>query len=160
MDSAPPINNMRLRLDAVFYLSALLASSPVYGQKTGGGEKKDKAVFESVCGACHPAGMVSDIRSEQDWKETVDQMIASGAKADERELESIMRYLLRNHTKVNVNTASATEIAPVLALPESTAQAIVTRRKQIGAFKTIEELAKVPGVDAAQLQARRDRIVF
>jgi competence protein ComEA len=71
-----------------------------------------------------------------------------------------MRYLVRNHTNVNVNTASATEIAPVLAVSESTAQAIVTRRKQIGAFKTIEELAKVPGVDAAQLQARRDRIVF
>ena len=138
----------------------MVSSGAVYAQKTADEDKKDKPVFESVCGACHPAGMVDDIRSEQEWKETVDQMIASGAKADERQLESVMRYLLRTHTKININTATASEIAPVLAVTESTARAIVARRKEIGAFKTIEELAKVPGVDGAQLQTRKDRIVF
>jgi competence protein ComEA len=138
----------------------MVSSGAVYGQKTADEDKKDKAVFESVCGACHPSGMVDDIRSGQEWKETVDQMIASGAKADERQLESVMRYLLRHHTKININTATPSEIAPVLAVTESTANSIVTRRKQIGAFKSIEELAKVPGVDAGQLQTRKDRIVF
>jgi competence protein ComEA len=138
----------------------MVSSGAVYAQKTSDQDKTDKAVFESVCGACHPPGMVDDIRSEQEWKETVDQMISIGAKADERQLESVMRYLLRNHTKININAATASEIAPVLAVTESTARAIVARRKEIGAFKTIEELAKVPGVDAAQLQTRRDRIVF
>ena len=139
---------MRPLRHAVFCGAVLVWSSPVYGQKTAAEDSKDKAVFEAVCGACHPPGMVDGIRSEEEWKETVDQMVASGAKADERQLEAVMRYLLRNQTKVNVNTATASEIAPVLAVSESTARAIVTRRKQIGAFKTIEQLAKVPGVDA------------
>src|SRR5437764_1349607 len=139
---------MRPLRHAVFCGAVLVWSSPVYGQKTAE-DSKDKAVFEAVCGACHPPSMVDGIRSEEEWKETVDQMVASGAKADERQLEAVMRYLLRNQTKVNVNTATASEIAPVLAVSESTARAIVTRRKQIGAFKTIEQLAKVPGVDAA-----------
>src|SRR5436190_1629160 len=160
MDFARPINPMRRRLHSACCCVAMVFSGGVYAQKTADEDKKDKVVFESVCGACHPAGMVDDIRSEQDWKETVDQMIASGAKADERQLESVMRYLLRHHTKININTATPSEIAPVLAVTESTANSIVTRRKQIGAFKSIEELAKVPGVDAGQLQTRKDRIVF
>src|SRR3954447_12614692 len=109
----------------VCVILATVSSGAVYAQKTSDGDKKDKAVFESVCGACHPAGMVDDIRSEQEWKETVDQMISIGAKADERQLESVMRYLLRTHTKININTATASEIAPVLAVTESTARAIV-----------------------------------
>ena len=138
----------------------MVSAGAVYAQKTADEDKKDKAVFEAVCGACHPPGMADGIRSEQEWKETVDQMIAIGAKADERQLGSVIRYLLHNQTKVNINTASASEIAPVLAVSESTARAIVTRRKESGAFKSIGEIAKVPGVDAAQLQARQDRIVF
>jgi competence protein ComEA len=151
---------MRHDLRFTCLILAMVSSRAVYAQQTSDQDKKDKAVFESVCGACHPAGMVDDIRSEQEWKETVDQMISIGAKADERQFESVMRYLLRTHTKININTATASEIAPVLAVTESTARAIVARRKEIGAFKTIEEVAKVPGVDAAQLQTRRDRIVF
>src|SRR3979409_840272 len=40
----------------------------------------DKADFEKVCGACHASNMVSDIRSETDWKETVEQMVSFGAE--------------------------------------------------------------------------------
>jgi len=151
---------MRLSLYAACLFLALVSAGTVYAQTTTDEDRKDKAVFESVCGACHPPGMVDGIRSEQEWRETVDEMVDNGAKADERELESVIRYLLRNQTKVNINTATASEIAPVLAVSESTARAIVALRKEIGAFKTIEEIAKVPGVDSAQLHARRDRIVF
>src|SRR5205085_6486265 len=112
---------MRRGLHFACCILAMVSSGAVYAQKTADQDKKDKTVFESVCGACHPAGMVDDIRSEQEWKETVDQMIASGAKADERQLESVMRYLLRNHTRININTATASATAPVLAINVRTA---------------------------------------
>jgi competence protein ComEA len=139
---------------------ALAVASAFDDQKPAAQEEKDKATFEAVCGACHPVGMVDGIRSEVEWKETVEQMVGIGAKGTEQQLASVMRYLLRNQTKVNVNTATAPEIAPVLGISEATAQAVTRRRKEIGGFKTIQDLEKVPGVDSAKLESRRDRIVF
>jgi competence protein ComEA len=120
----------------------------------------DKAVFEAVCGACHPSAMAEDIRTQAEWKETVDLMVNAGAKGTPDQFKAIWRSLLNTWTKVNVNSASAAEIAPVLAVNEATAEAIVKRRADKGAFKTIEELKSVPGVDAAKLDERKDRIKF
>jgi hypothetical protein len=49
-----------------------------------GGDAADKAAFEAVCGACHPASMASDVRSESDWKDTVEVMVKAGAKGHQR----------------------------------------------------------------------------
>lgn len=124
------------------------------------GDAADKAAFEVVCGACHPASMASDLRAEADWRDTVAVMVKAGAKGTEAQFDGLMRYLLRNLTKVNVNTATAAEIAPVLAVSEATARDIVKRRTEKGSFRAIEELKQLPGVDAAKLDGRKDRIVF
>ena len=87
-------------------------------------------------------------------------MVKAGAKGTDEQFDRLMRYLLRNWTKVDVNTATAAEIAPVLDVSDATAQAIVKRRTENGSFKTIEELKKVPGVNGARLEARKDRVVF
>jgi competence protein ComEA len=132
-------------------------------QKVRNGDRNDaadKAAFETVCGACHPSSMASDLRSELEWKDTVDLMINAGAKATPEQFDGLMRYLLHNLTKVNVNTGTAAEIAPVLDVSEATAQAIVKRRAEKGSFRNIEELKKLPGVNAARLDERKDRIVF
>jgi competence protein ComEA len=36
----------------------------------------------------------------------------------------------------------------------------VKYRTEHGSFKTLEDLKKIPGVDAAKLNARKERIVF
>jgi competence protein ComEA len=104
--------------------------------------------------------MVNDIRSQSEWRETIDQMVKVGAQGTDKQFDRVMRFLLRNWTKVNVNTATAAEIAPVLEVSDATAQAIVRRRTENGSYRIIEELKRVPGVDAAKLEARRDRVVF
>ena len=148
---------------------ALLAAMVLYsgsalGQKAvsdaGRQDKADKAAFEAICGACHAASMADGLRSQSEWTETIDQMVKVGAKGTAGEFDRVMRYLLRNLTKVNVNTATAQEIAPVLEVSDAAAQAIVRRRTENGSYKTIEELKRVPGVDAAKLEARRDRVAF
>jgi competence protein ComEA len=123
-------------------------------------EKADRVAFEGVCGTCHPTSMAGDIRTESEWVETVEEMVKIGAKGSDEQFDRLMRFLLRTRTKVNVNNATAPEIAPVLDVSEATAQAIVKRRLETGGFKTLAELKKIPGVDAAKLDARKDRVVF
>ena len=154
----------RARKPASFIAALVLFSGSASGQKgvsdASREDKADKAAFEAICGVCHLASMVNDMRSQSEWMETVDQMVKVGAQGTDKQFDRVMRFLLRNLTKVNVNTATAPEIAPVLEVSDATAQAIVRRRTENGSYKTIDELKKVPGVDAAKLEARRDRVVF
>src|ERR1019366_7159243 len=76
-------------------------------------DSADKAAFDKICGACHSTSMIDSFRSEPDWRETVDHMVELGAKGTADQFESVLRFLLRTWTKVNVNTAAAKEIAPV-----------------------------------------------
>src|SRR5436190_6855137 len=70
----------------------------------------DKADFEMVCGACHATSLVSDIRSDTEWKEIVEEMVSLGAKGTDEQLEAVMRVLQRTLTKINVNTATAAQL--------------------------------------------------
>lgn len=116
--------------------------------------------FDAVCGACHPSSLASDFRAAADWAETVAQMAKIGAKGTDAQFALVMRYLLHNLTKVNVNTADAAELAPVLDVSEVTAGAVVKHRTSKGPFTSLDDLKKVPGLDAAKLESRKDRLVF
>lgn len=117
-------------------------------------------VFAAVCGACLTVGMVSDMRSEDEWVETVECMVSTGAKGSEEQLEAVMRFLLRTLTKVNVNTAIAEQLPLVLDISEGAAKAVVKYRGEHGSFKTIDDLKKVPGIDPRKLEARKNRVAF
>jgi competence protein ComEA len=104
--------------------------------------------------------MVHDLKTEEEWGETVDNMASIGAKGTEEEFNAVLRYLSRNFTKVNINTAAAEQIAPALDISEAAAQAIVDYRTGKGPFATLSDVAKVPGLDAKKLEDRKDRIAF
>jgi len=144
--------------------AVVLSTGGAFGQKSETGtvreDKADKAAFEAVCGKCHPPSMVDSLKSESEWRETIELMVKIGAEGSDEQFDRLVRFLLRNWTKVNVNTATAAEIAPVLDVSNETAEAIVKRRDTNGGFRTIEELKKVRGVDAAKIEGRKDRIVF
>ena len=120
----------------------------------------DQADFEKVCGACHNTSLVSDIRTQPEWEETIENMVSVGANATAEQLKAVLRVLLRTLTRVNVNTAAAAQLPLVLDISEATAQALVKYRTDHGDFKSFEDLKKIPGIDAARLEARKDRIVF
>jgi competence protein ComEA len=142
-------------------LNALQTSAPKQDARTQDqGEAADKLVFAAVCGACHTVGMVSDLRSESEWAETVEYMVSIGAKGSEEQMEAVMRFLRRTFTRVNVNTAAAEQLPLVLDISEATALAVVKYRGEHGSFKTLDDLKKVPGMDAAKLDARKARLVF
>jgi competence protein ComEA len=87
-------------------------------------------------------------------------MVKIGAKGTDEQFDRVMRVLLRTLTKVNVNLANAAEIAPVLDITERTAEALIRYRTENGKFRTLDEVARIAGVDATKLKARKDRIVF
>src|SRR6266436_3404437 len=95
-----------MRLWSWFALIGLLVGTTGLWGAEARSEAADKADFETVCGACHASSMVSDIRTEPDWKQTVEHMASLGADGTEEQMAAVMRVLLRTLTKVNVNTAT------------------------------------------------------
>ncbi|MCG6971432.1 MAG: helix-hairpin-helix domain-containing protein [Gammaproteobacteria bacterium] len=61
---------------------------------------------------------------------------------------------------VDINTASAEQIAEAMVgVGESKAEAIVTFRKQHGAFKTVDDLVMVKGIGEKTLEKNRANIM-
>jgi competence protein ComEA len=95
----------------------------------------------------------------------VDKMVALGAKGSEAEINATIDYLARTFPaeelpKLNVNRATQIELESRLSLRRSEAAAVVQYREKNGPFQTIADLKKVPGVDAAKIEAKKDRITF
>jgi competence ComEA-like helix-hairpin-helix protein len=120
-----------------------------------------KEALQKVCGKCHSLERVTaSRRSRAQWEETTDKMITLGAKGTEEEFASILDYLVRQYGRVNVNTATADEIAEVVGLSAKEAEVIVRRRQEKGKFDSFEELSKAPGVAVDKLEKSRDAISF
>lgn len=146
---------------ALIFLVLVLDTGLVLNTATAAQEDPaDKITFDKVCGACHASTMVSDLKTEPEWAETVDNMMSIGAKGTEEQFNRVQRYLARNFTKVNVNTATAAQIAPVLDVSDAEAQAVVEYRTHHGSFINLSDLTKVPGLDAGKISARKERIAF
>ncbi len=95
----------------------------------------------------------------------MDKMVTLGAQGSEQDLKAVVDYLARYFPaeevpKINVNTARAIEFESGLTLRRSQAAAIVEYRTKHGPFKSIEDLKKVPGIDAAKLEEKKDRLTF
>ncbi len=126
-----------------------------------------KATTEKVCGSCHGAEiMIGRQETRETWGAIVDDMVQRGAQGTPEELFEVVDYLSKNLskdgtvTKINVNRLSATELSKVLRVPEAQAVAIVKARGEKGGFKSVEEIAQVPGVDAAKVMASKSRLAF
>jgi competence ComEA-like helix-hairpin-helix protein len=98
--------------------------------------------------------------SRTEWRLIVESMVNRGARATDEEIAAINDYLGTYVAVVNVNRAPSQEIAAVLAIPSKQADEIVRYRVEKGDFKDLETLKSVPGVDAKELEDRKDRIAF
>jgi len=62
--------------------------------------------------------------------------------------------------KVNINKASVEELVTLKRVGPKYAQKIVDYRTQNGAFKTAEDITKVPGIGPKTWEANKDRITI
>jgi competence protein ComEA len=119
-----------------------------------------------VCAGCHEVERSISLKQDREgWQNTISKMVGLGAQGSEQEFSAVLDYLSKNYAaeeiaKLNVNKAEAIEFESRLSLTRSQAAAIVAYRAKNGSFKSIEDLKKVPGVDAAKIDAKKDRITF
>jgi competence protein ComEA len=124
-------------------------------------EGKGKDLVDQVCGACHGTDLVSSRRAtKQGWSYIVDDMVSRGASATNEQIAQINEYLSKYFGQVNVNKGPAPELQSVLEISQAQAEAIVKYRMEHGDFKSVDDLKKVPGLETAGLDKKKDRVAY
>ena len=125
-----------------------------------------KAETEKICSQCHELERSISLHQDRDaWQATMNKMVGLGAKGSEKEFQAVVEYLAKNYPgeeipKIDVNRAEAIDLESGLTLKRSEAAAVIQYRAKNGSFKSIEDLKKVPGIEAAKIEAKKDRLVF
>jgi len=120
-----------------------------------------KAALLKVCGDCHgPESAVAEFKTRDEWSKTLDEMAANGAQGSDEEWNQILDYLDKNFSLILINKATAKQLAAALDVMDEIAESLVKYRAEHGPFAGIDDLKKIPGLDAAKVDARKDRFVF
>jgi competence ComEA-like helix-hairpin-helix protein len=138
---------------------------------------KGSDIVQRDCAGCHELKVVTSKRAtKEQWAALVDQMVSRGADVPDEDIETVVDYLAKNfgtdkvppaHSasghqsqSVNVNKATAVQLADALGLSSKESAAIVSYREQNGAFKEWPDLVKVPGLEMEKIERQKNRIVF
>lgn len=120
-------------------------------------------LVQAVCTECHTTErIVAKQLSKEDWQAKVLEMLQEDPDVTQPERDRIVDYLARSFPvrRVNVNQAEAKDLAAAFDISPDAAAAIVRYRVTNGNFKSLDDLKKVPGVDAVKIEARKDRVDF
>jgi competence ComEA-like helix-hairpin-helix protein len=104
--------------------------------------------------------------TEERWANTVDVMVARGANGTDEEIDLVVAYLAKNFGppaaahKINVNRATAKDLAAGLGLTGKECDAIVQYREKNGDFKNLADLRKVPEIPSKTVDDMKDRVEF
>ncbi len=150
-------------------LTAFLALPLVWAQDDGLPADPGKATTVRQCTGCHGAEMFAGShKSQSDWDSTITTMTDKGLSLSDTEYATVLGYLstcLGNPPKkLNINKAPACQISDALGFSVDAATAIVAARTdkdgKATPFADLDALKKVPGVDAAAIDAKKDSITF
>jgi competence protein ComEA len=125
-------------------------------------EGPGKELVDVICSSCHTTErLLTKQWTKPEWQAKVLEMLQEEPDVTQPERDRIVDYLARAFPKhVNVNTAGSKELETVLELSTKEADAIVSYRKEKGAFKTMDDLKSVPGLDVAKIESKKDRLDF
>ncbi|SDF38531.1 helix-hairpin-helix domain-containing protein [Terriglobus roseus] len=146
------------------YLGFVFFLTGAHAQQMADGPDKD--LFVKTCSKCHEIERVLSKRQDKSgWQDTVTKMQGYGLVADDSDLKRIIDYLAVNlpaetMLKLNINTATRIDFESTLSVKRSVAIAIIEYRDKNGGFKSVEELKKVPGVDADVVDAKKNGLTL
>jgi competence ComEA-like helix-hairpin-helix protein len=144
---------------AALALTTIIAQTPSPESRFPAGPGRD-ALFK-VCGSCHgPESVLGQFKTHEEWRKTLDEMATNGAQGSDEEWNQIQEYLDKHYSLIFINKAAAKDLEATLDIAPSVAEAIVRRRTETGAYKSIDDLKHVPGVTANAIEARKDRLIF
>ena len=88
-------------------------------------------------------------------------MVSRGAEGTEEEAAEVVGYLTRNFGQlVKINQATAKEIQSGLSFTAAESELLVRHRTEHGAFKALEDLIKVQGLNGKRLDEQKKNIEF
>ena len=121
---------------------------------------------QKMCSGCHELERSISLRQDRDgWKTTMNKMVSLGAESTDAEFTAVLEYLAAHYPApamppLSVNVARAIDFESRLSLRRSQSAAIIEFRTKHGGFKSIEDLKKVPGIDPAKIEAKKEILVF
>lgn len=119
-----------------------------------------------LCSQCHSVNIIlANGQSREGWEDTITKMVHFGAHGNDEDFTDIADYLTANFPvsavkKIFVNQATDQDFATTLGVSLDQGKAIVAYRDQIKGFNSLDDLKKVPGIDAAKLDANKDKLIF
>jgi len=79
-------------------LISLLAACGAQGEPAGTDTLDGEALVQERCSECHPLTRVTDAKKTRDgWQQTVERMVAQGAKLNEQEQQAVIAYLAETY---------------------------------------------------------------
>jgi len=142
-------------------LAALLVMSVAVSSQDKFPDGPGKTDVIKVCAGCHDAEIIlANLKTPGEWNETLQNMATQGAEATPEQWKLIEQYIDVHFAMVMVNKAPADEIQLTLDVPAEIAAALVKYRQDKGPFKSGDDVKKVPGIDAAKVEAAANRLVF
>ncbi len=144
--------------------AALLLATGATAQQLPDGP--GKAELQKLCSQCHEVANSFSLRQDlAGWSETVHKMAALGAKGTPAELIAVIDYLVEHYPAdeippIDINKAEAIDLEAGLTLLRSQARLIIKYREEHGPFHSLEDLKKVPGLDVAKIEAKKNRLIF
>ena len=126
-----------------------------------------KSIILRECVGCHQATAFSTYsHTPEEWTAIVTRMGARAKSATQPELEIVAKYLaasfpkVEDSSKINVNKASAKDMAKRLGLTEQEAGLIVEFRTKHGNFREWGDLLIIYGLNGRKVQAAKDHMSF
>lgn len=127
------------------------------------GEGKSLAMLS--CSSCHDVRqMIIQKKTASGWRTSVQTMVSMyKAPLDNEDVPVLTEYLSRHFGKTNpieqlpmdINSSSAESLARLPGISSDIARAIVDTRERKGPFESIEELARVEGIEGPVLKRIR-----
>ena len=151
---------------ALAFFGGIISAPSLTGQERQLPDGPGKEEARKLCTGCHELEKSFSTRQDRaGWQLTMEKMVTYGMKASEKDISAVLEYAVKNFPaddvpRINVNKAHAIDLESGLSLKRSQAAAIIQYREKNGPFKSIADLKKVPGVDVAKIEAKKDRLVF
>jgi competence protein ComEA len=145
-------------------LSALVLFFSAHTAQAQLPEGPGRELAAKTCSQCHePDRILAQHQDREGWAATVNKMVSLGLQASDADIKTIVDYLAtvlpaEQVEKMNINKMTAVEFETNLGVSRPVSRAIVDYRDKNGDFKTLDDLKKVPGVDPAKVDAKKDRL--
>jgi competence protein ComEA len=128
-------------------------------------EGRGKDAVETICSSCHDAAaaVIGKQWTKPQWDLKVTEMLQEEPDVTQDERAAIVEYLstfFKPGGKIYINKSASPVLQFALEISLEQADAIVRFRDRNGNFKTAEDMKKVPGLDPAKVESKKDLLIF